>query len=248
MHFFYFVKYGGKLNLELNSLIQLGDIDYRLNEINKLLGDLPYQVELQQNTIQILTDVNESKSQLLSELETGTGSMQIEIDNTNDKLEKYKKQLYLVTTNREYDALLTEIDHANEKLSSFKIKLDSQKKEKDSLTELIKSNEIKLKETTVLLQENREELKEAQSSTEKELSKLENRRKTIEKKIEHKYLNLYNKLKEGRIGVGITTVNRNACGACYNLLPPQTVIEVKRGENVITCLSCGVILFWESID
>ena len=66
MHFFYFGKIGDKLNLELNSLIQLGDIDYRLNEINKLLGDLPYQVELQQDTIQSLTDENESKSQYTS--------------------------------------------------------------------------------------------------------------------------------------------------------------------------------------
>lgn len=245
---FLFLKTGENLNTVLNSLIQLGDIDYRLDEINKLLGDLPSQVELQQSTIKELTNDIESKSQRLSDLASESAAVQIEIDTTHDKLDKYKKQLFLVTSNKAYDALLNEIDHSNEQLTSLKSKLDSAIKEKESLSEDIKSNEIKILETTELLEENQVELKETQSTTQSELTKLESQRKTVEKRIENQYLNLYNRLKGGRVGVGIVNVNRNACGACYNFLPPQTVIEVKRGEKVITCNSCGVILFWEDIE
>ena len=99
-----------------------------------------------------------------------------------------------------------------------------------------------------LLEQNEIDLKETQLDTEAELKKLQNQRIMVEKKIEIDYLNMYNRLKSGRIGMGITNVNRNACGACYNFLPPQTVIEVKRGENVINCHSCGIILFWENIE
>ena len=105
------------MNKNLDVLIQIGDIDYRINEINELKGDLPEKVESQKELIVQLNSVNEVNNSKINELDNKLTENQYNLNDTNEKLNKYKKQLYLVTTNKEYDALLTEIDHSKDLLS-----------------------------------------------------------------------------------------------------------------------------------
>ena len=135
------------MNNNLDVLIQLGDVDYRLKEIDELKGDLPQMVESQKNLIERLNSENEGNNVQLGDIEHKMTEKQYTLDDTNEKLKKYKKQLYLVTTNKEYDALLTEIDHAKEVLSITQTNFDELKKLKESLYESLKENQFKLEET-----------------------------------------------------------------------------------------------------
>lgn len=236
------------MNNNLDVLIQLGDVDCRLKEIDDLKGDLPEMVESQKNLIEKLNSENEEKNSRLGEIEHELTEKQYTLDDTNTKLEKYKKQLYLVTTNKEYDALLTEIDHSKELLSSTQSSYDELISLKDSISETLKENGIKLEETTVSLKNCEEELQEALRDSEEEYKSLEDKRVGLEGKVDNRFLSLYNRMRGGRRGFGIISVHKNACGACYNILPPQTVIEIRKGDKIITCHTCGIILYWENED
>ena len=236
------------MNNNLDVLIQLGDIDFRIKEIDELKGDLPQMVESQKNLITKLNSENETNNVKLGELEHEITENQYTIDDNNTKLKKYKKQLYLVTTNKEYDALLTEIDHSKEILSQSQIKFDDLVKLKDSISESIKNNQIKLENTSNSLKDCEEELNDALKDSEEEYNTLESKRGGLEPKIDKKFLSLYNRMRNGRRGIGIISVHKNACGSCYNVLPPQTVIEIRNAQKVITCHTCGIILFWENED
>ncbi|MAJ43481.1 MAG: hypothetical protein CMF96_01890 [Candidatus Marinimicrobia bacterium] len=236
------------MNNDLNVLIQLGDVDYRLKEIEDLKGDLPQMVESQKSLIRELKSENDEKNIHLGEIEQGLTEKRHTLDDTKTKLDKYKKQLYLVTTNKEYDALLTEIDHSKEILSTTQSSLNELNSSKDVISEKLKENTIKLDETDISLKKCEEELQEALNESEEEFKSLENKRLGLEKKVDNRYLSLYNRMRGGRRGVGITTVHKNACGSCYNILPPQTVIEIRKGDKIITCHTCGIILFWENED
>jgi len=236
------------MNNNLDVLIQLGDVDYRLNEIEELKGDLPQMVESQENLIVKLNSENEVNKIRLGELEHNITENKYTLDDTNTKLKKYKKQLYLVTTNKEYDALLTEIDHSKDILSKTQTNYDDFTKLKESISESLKNNKFELGETTTSLKDCKEELHEALKDSEEEYNSLEEKRGGLETKIETKFLSLYNRMRKGRRGMGIISVHKNACGSCYNVLPPQTVIEIRNGEKIITCHTCGIILFWENED
>ena len=236
------------MNNNLDLLIQLGDIDYRINEINELKGDLPEKVESQKKLIVQLNSENETNEIKLTETEHELTENQYALDDTNAKLKKYKKQLYLVTTNKEYDALLTEIDHSKELLNNTQAKYDEMKSLQETLSSSLKNNKIILEETSSSLTECETELNEALKDSEDEFKSLEKKRSVLEKKIDARFLSLYNRMKRGRRGMGIISVHKNACGSCYNMLPPQTIIEIRKSEKIITCHTCGIILFWENED
>ena len=91
-------------------------------------------------------------------------------------------------------------------------------------------------------------MQEALKDSEDEYKSLGKKRVKLESKIETRFLSLYNRMRKGRRGMGIISVHKNACGSCYNVLPPQTVIEIRKREKIVTCHTCGIILFWENED
>jgi hypothetical protein len=226
----------------------LGDIDYRIQKIEELKGDLPEKVESQKQLIVELNLENEKNDNKISEIDHDIKDSQYVLDDTNEKLNKYKNQLYLVTTNKEYDALLTEIDHSKDLLNKTQKKFDLIIDLKEKLTEALKSNKIKLEETNTNLIECESELKDTLKESKDEYLSLGKKRESLEVKIETRFLSLYNRMRKGRRGMGIISVHKNACGSCYNVLPPQTVIEIRKAENIMTCHTCGIILFWENED
>ena len=122
------------------------------------------------------------------------------------------------------------------------------KENKKTLSEELQNNKIKLEETIIKLNDCEKELKNALKDSEDEYNSLEKRRYALEGKIEIRFLTLYNRMKKGKRRHGIISVHKNACGSCYNVLPPQTVIEIRKMQEIITCHTCGIILFWENED
>ena len=232
----------------LQVLIQMGDIDFRLNEIDELKGDLPELVESQKEFIKKLNIDSDERKNKLKEIDNQLFEKKHIIEDTNNKLEKYKKQLYLVTTNKEYDALLTEIDHSKSLLSNTQNSFSELSESKETIIKNLEENSKNIEETIKKLSQSERDLNNALNESEDEYKNLHLKRSDLEKKIDTKFLGLYNRMKSGRSGIGITSVHKNACGSCFNVLPPQTVIEIRKGDKVVTCHSCGIILFWEDYN
>ena len=117
----------------MEKLIELQGIDTKLRDLNDLLGDLPSKVEvLNQQEESIKNSLNENKKRL-KELEVLVHKREVEIAQVDEKISKLKDQLFLVTNNKQYDALMTEMDHFKEKKSTFESETISFLEEKEQL-------------------------------------------------------------------------------------------------------------------
>ena len=143
------------MNQTLEQLIKLQEIDHRLLEIKDFMGDLPAMVEIQEKEVVTLESDNEEKQNRIIEIEKKMRHHEREIEDMNIKMGKYKDQLYLVKSNKEYDSLNHEIDHMKTNISEFETQLLNLIEEKEELEETIKLKTDKIESITVSLSSNK---------------------------------------------------------------------------------------------
>ena len=235
------------MNQTLEQLIKLQDIDQRLMKIKEHMGDLPDTVESQESEIGSLEEDNQEKQEGLSEIERNIRHHVSEIEDFTTKLKKYKEQLFLVKSNKEYDAISQEIDHMKSTISDSETVQFTFEEKKSELEENIKLNTTKIERISELLTSNQTELDVAMAETIHEQKELESNRDILYKDIEPSYLDAYEKLRNAR-NVGMASIIGSACGGCYSQLPPQTIIEIKENKHIITCPNCSVFQFWDGAE
>ena len=236
------------MNQTLEQLIKLQEIDHRLLEIKSFMGDLPLTVEGQEAELLGLESENKEKLDRIVEIDKESRHYNNEIENMNTQMNKYKDQLYLVKSNKEYDSLNYEIDHMKENISNSETLLIKFLEEKELLEEEIKLNSGKIESITESLSSNKIKLKSAMDETQSEQNELQKNRNNLFQNIEPVKLEAYETMKNSREGVGMVSITDNACGGCYSQLPPQTVIEIKKSIDIITCPNCSIMLFWDGVE
>ena len=236
------------MNQTLEQLIKLQEIDHRLMEIKEHMGDLPKTVEFQEVEIVTIQSMNEQKQVRIDQIDKDIRHHESEIEDFSTKLEKYKEQLFLVKSNKEYDAISHEIDHMKITISESETVQLQFEEEKTELEEAIKLNTNKIESTSESLTNNRMELQSAMAETTHEQQELESNRNILYKDIEPTYLSNYETLRNARDGVGMASIIGSACGGCFSQLPPQIVIEIRENKKIITCPGCGILQFWDGVE
>ena len=236
------------MNQILEQLIKLQEIDLRLLEIKNFMGDLPSTVETQEKDVTAMKSDNEEQQIRITQIEKEMRHYEREIEGINMQIVKYKEQLYLVKSNKEYDSLNHEIDHMKTNISDFETQLLNLIEEKEELEEIIKIKTDKIEVITASLSSNKIELQSAMAETQNEQTELENTRSILFKNIEPIKLNAYERIRQSREGAGMVSIIGQACGGCYSQLPPQTVIEIKKSADIIICPSCSIMLFWDGAE
>ena len=236
------------MNQTLEQLIKLQEIDQRLLEIREFMGDLPLTVESQELEISSLESMDLTKQERINIINKDIRHHEIEIEDFTIKMAKYKDQLYLVKSNKEYDALSQEIDHMKATITESENILLQFEEEKIELEDSIKLNSNKIETISDSLSSNRIKLQSAVQETTHEQKKLDKNRNILYKDIERSYLNVYERLRKGKEGVGMASIIGQACGGCYSQLPPQTHIEIKQNNKMITCPNCSIFLFWDGAE
>lgn len=232
----------------MEKLIELQGIDTKLKDINDLLGDLPSKVEgLNQQEESMKTSLNENKSRL-KELEVEMHKREVDIAQIDEKVNKLKDQLFLVTNNKQYDALMTEIDHFKDKKSTFESEVIEFLEEKEQLTGSIGTMESELGDLTDDLQQRRGKLESAISDSADEKLSLEKQRKERIDKIDINIVSAYNKVMGARGGLAVVPIVGSGCGGCGAHIPPQTITEVRAGSAIHRCDMCGRFLYNEEIS
>ena len=229
----------------VSKLIKLQKIDLRLLEIAEIKGDLPSIVENTEKKVNSLKDEVSENHHNIKNIEKEIRELGSRVEDSNEKLKKYKDQLYLVSSNKEYDALMLEIDHIKEFLDGVETNILELEEEKSSLEEKNKTNELDIKSNQDHLEESTLELKDAMSNTKNEEEALNIKRNNLVKKIDKIFISSYEKLRGARLGNAMVSINRRACGNCFNQLPPQFVVEVKQNNSIKNCDTCGVFLYYE---
>ena len=241
MHFFY----DEEMTL-IHKLVELQTIDTKLKDINDLLGDLPSRVkelDQQEDTIK----ANLEKSQIrLKELEVKLHRVEMRIAEINDKINKYKDQLFLVTNNKQYDALMHEIDHLKEERVSNESESLSFMEEKETLINSINEMAAELERLTQDLSSRREKLESAISESADEKSNLEQNRAEQVSQIDAKFISEYDRVLVARDGLAVVNLSGGACGGCGAYIPAQIVTEIRGNIVMHRCDVCGRFLYSEN--
>ena len=228
---------------KLKALYQLQTTLSGIDEKRALRGELPLEVQDLEDEIAGLTTRMEKIKTDIDEFKKAITQKKADITSAESSVERYKKQLDEVKNNREYDTLTKEIEFqsleielCNKKIKEALIKVEEKNADLAEADELIKDR-------TAALKEKKEELDEIMQETRDEEEKLKNKASELEGTIEPRLLSSFKRIrKNSRNGLGIVYVQRDACGGCFNKIPPQRQLDIKMHKKVIVCEYCGRIM------
>jgi predicted nucleic acid-binding Zn-ribbon protein len=228
---------------KLDALYNLQQVDTEIDKIKILRGELPLEV-------QDLEDEIEGLATRVSNIEAEVNSLQESISKKNNEvassqalIKKYEEQQNNVRNNREYDSLSKEIEFQT-------LEIELAEKRKKEFNEQVTERQLLIDESTVILDERKGdlnnkkgELDEIISDTQKEEEILEKKRIDIQNIIEPRLSTAYVKIRNNaRNGLAVVTVERDACGGCFNKIPPQRQLDIASRKKIIVCEYCGRIL------
>lgn len=228
---------------KLKTLYELQTTLSSIDEKRALRGELPLEVQDLEDETEGLTTRMEKIQTEIDEFKKAISQKKADIANAESSVERYKKQLDEVKNNREYDTLTKEIEFqsleielCNKKIKEALIKIEE--KEAD-----LKEAEALLSDRKVALKEKKGELDEIMQETRDEEEELKEKAKGLEVVIEPRLLSSFKRIrKNARNGLGIVYVQRDACGGCFNKIPPQRQLDIKMHKKVIVCEYCGRIM------
>jgi len=230
--------------MSITHLVELQDIDSQLDDLNGLLGDLPKMVEeLNEQESRLLSKIEEDKTRLkeinLSLKKSETANSEIQ-----EKINKLTDQLFLVTNNKQYDALTNEIDHFKEQKDENDSHIILSMDEKEILEKSISENETSLEELKTNLGIRRKKLETALSETSEEKDALEKSREEQISKIDSSIIQIYTKVISARSGVAVVSLSGDACGGCGAALPIQMASEIRAAAaHTHRCDNCGRFVY-----
>jgi hypothetical protein len=230
----------------LQQLIKLQELDTRLDVLTERLGDLPETVKTLEKQINNEIDQNKIRETSIEENVTLIGSHTTRIEELSEKIKKYKDQLYLVTTNREYDALTSEIEYNEEAIKSAEDQVLQSEEENERLKEAHERTGKNVEEMKAKLEQAKGSLAETQQETEEEKTGLEKEREVLLGQIPRNYLRTYERVRSARNGLAVVPLIRDACSGCQNRVIPQKRVDIYKKNQVITCDYCGRFLYAES--
>ncbi|MBR5657025.1 MAG: hypothetical protein IKW98_10165 [Prevotella sp.] len=228
---------------KLKTLYQLQTTLSAIDDKKALRGELPLEVQDLEDEIAGLTIRIEKIQTDIKDFQAAILQKKAEINEAQASVDRYQNQLNEVKNNREYDTLTKEIEYqtleielCNKKIREAMIKVEEKKHDMESAEEIIKDRQM-------ALDEKKSELNEIMQETKDEEEKLKAKAKELETKIEPRLLSSFKRIrKNARNGLGIVYVQRDACGGCFNKIPPQRQLDIKMHKKVIVCEYCGRIM------
>ena len=227
----------------LKTLYQLQTTLSEIDEKRALRGELPLEVEDLEDEIAGLTTRIEKIQNDIDEYQRAVSQKKGEIETAKSSVERCKSQLNDVKNNREYDTLSKEIEFqsleielCNKKIKEANFKIEEKKAE-------LEQTQAVIDDRHQALDMKKAELDEIMEETRAEEEKLKLKVKELEIKIEPRLLTSFKRIrKNARNGLGIVYVQRDACGGCFNKIPPQRQLDIKMHKKIIVCEYCGRIL------
>ena len=231
------------MDLEIKKIIDLHKIDQQILEINDSKGALPDLIAKQEVKVEDLKSILKETEKELKSINKNIDNYSMQSMDLSDKIKNYNDQIYSVKNNKEYEALLKEIDFLKGESATADSDLSIYKAKKEESESTLAETKTTLDELIAKLDSNQQELKIISASTDKEEKQLSKEKEKLLKNIENK--NFVSSYLEGNQRFKLAVLSRDACSSCFSSLPPQFILNVKKREELYPCPSCGINLYWE---
>ena len=228
---------------KLYTLYQLQTIMTDIDKIKTLRGELPLEVQDLEDEIAGLETRLQNYHADIEDIKVDIADQKHRITECKSLIERYTAQLDNVRNNREFDNLSKEIEYQG-------LEVEFSEKKIKEFTEEIRNREHEISELKLLLEGRRADLQQKESEldriiaeTKQDEEKLRERAKKLEVTIEPRLLTAFKRIRKGaRNGLAVVTVQRGACGGCFNKIPPQKQLDIKLRKKIIVCEYCGRIM------
>ena len=228
---------------KLRALYELQQVDTDIDKIRILRGELPEAVQdLEDEIAGLETRVSNIEGEVKT-LQESISKKNNEIANAQSMITKYEEQQNNVRNNREFDSLSKEIEFQT-------LEIELAEKRKKEFNVQVEERDVQISESKGILEDRngdlaikKSELDEIVADTKKEEEIFDKKRADIQKLIESRLFTAYEKIRDNaRNGLAVVTVERDACGGCFNKIPPQRQLDIASRKKIIVCEYCGRIL------
>lgn len=227
----------------LKALFELQTVASEIDKIKTLRGELPLEVQDLEDDITGLKTRISNFDDDVRNLETSIQNRKAAIKESEALITKYTEQQNNVRNNREYDSLNKEIEFQKLEIELSEKRIKEFTAEMNTKKEAIESSKVQLKDREEDLDRKKRELDEITAETKIEEEKLKSKGDKIESMIEPRLLTAFKRIrKNARNGLAVVTVQRDACGGCFNKIPPQRQMDIANRKKIIVCEYCGRIL------
>lgn len=233
---------------KLIALYSLQQVDSQIDKIRIIRGELPLEVQDLEDEIAGLETRVDNYIQETVALDKSISDKKNAIKDSLALIKKYEDQQSNVRNNREYDSLTKEIEYQNleiqlseKRIKEYQYNLELKREEIEQYQKqlLDRKNDIDIK---------RSELDDIIAETEKEEKDLISNSENNKQYIEERLLTAYSRIrKNARNGLAVVQIERDACGGCFNKIPPQHQLDIRMHKKIIVCEYCGRILVDDGI-
>jgi len=234
---------------KLKALYDLQQVVSEIDKIRTLRGELPLEVQDLEDEIEGLETRLNNLNEESKNLNDAVLAKKNEIKEAELLIKKYEAQQSNVRNNREYDSLSKEIEFQKLEIELCEKRIKEYINELSGKKELIETSRVLYEERKKDLESKKSELDEIISETRVEEEKLEKKAEIIKKNVEERLLTAFERIrKNARNGLAVVTIQRDACGGCFNKIPPQRRLDISSRKKIIVCEYCGRILVDDEIS
>ncbi len=230
---------------DLELLMQMQGIDYDLGELERSKEYIPDMMENLRKELEESERLYSNTSGELSEAKVSQSSLELEVSSLQENLKKLQGQMMAIKTNREYDALVAQMDTVKEAINTKESLLLDTIEKIEALSTNIEEYKKRAEEAKSLNSQQLDILQEKMDSVGTKIKIKQDERHNIEVRIPKRTMSIYERVRKSRGGSVVVPVRKRACGACFKGLPPHRVQELKRGDQIIICDNCGRLLVWQ---
>ena len=234
--------------LQLQQLVLIQKLGDEIVEHRKQLADIPVQID---SELEELTDKKKILSiakEEIDALQKNRKAIESEVQGENDHMAKAKTKLPAVKTNKEYTAILSEVDAIKKKVEGLEDKELEIMEVLEEKQKGLPAIEKKCKEEDAHFQEYKTKKADELDRVTKEMNPLLAKRETVKSQIDKVIFQRYEKVAKSRGGTAVVSLQENICQGCFQQILPQMVINVKVGESIHQCSSCLCFLYWEEVS
>ena len=228
---------------KLHTLYMIQQKDSKIDEIHMLLGELPDEIrDLEDEIAGLKTRVGKLREEIV-EAEKYMAQKKIEADNNRASIAKYQEQQANVKNNREYVSISRELEYQQLELELAAKRINEKKARVDELKAAVTATQNAISQKESDLEEKKKECESITEETAREEERLTKEIAELKASIDARTLAAYEKVRaNAHNGLAVVTVKRDACGGCFNKIPPQRQLDIAQNKKIIVCEYCGRIL------
>jgi hypothetical protein len=233
------------VEIDFEKLIRLQEVDSEILKAGLFLESVPPLVESLDKKIAESAEIAAAAKDKMAQSQKKRRELEAEMKDVKAQIGKYKRQTNDVKTNKEYAALLKEIEDSEKKVENLEEAFISEMLLEDDIQKEIRAANLKLAEAQDKLSREKEQVLLKKQETEARLAELESQKESLLPQLPREQVNLYLRLLENKAGSALSPVTDDYCSICHVRVRPQVLNELKEARKVILCENCGRILYWK---